>query len=618
MSHDPLRSGAADELAHVDDRIIGTAFKWSMLVFALIGAGVVVALVARSGGDPEPVVIERPPVAPPDRLTPSTPELPSIPFTDITTGSGIQFVHETGATGEKLLPETMGGGVAFLDYDDDGDQDLLLVNAGVWPDADDATADAATTALYRNDGRGQFEDVTAAAGLDARCYGMGVAVGDYDADGDEDVYLTTFGPNRLYRNDGGVFRDVTTRAAVGGDPGSWSTSAGFFDADNDGDLDLFVANYVQWTRALNNQLAFTLNGTDRAYGPPKQYAGAHCVLYRNEGDGTFTDTSEASGIRVTNPATGSPMAKTLGVTFVDLDGVNGLDVIVANDTVQNFVFRNRGDGTFEEIGAASGIAFDGMGSATGAMGIDAEDFGNNGRIGIGIGNFANESTSFYVQQDDAWQFADMAGAQGIGSPSRLRLSFGLFMFDADLDGRLDVLQANGHLEEEINAIQPSQHYRQAAQIFWNAGGDGRVRFETLPEALLGDLTRPIAGRGAAYADIDGDGDLDVVLTQVGGAPLLLRNDQTRGHHWLRVRLRDRGGNPDAIGAVVEATVGSVTQRRRVMPTRSYLSQVELPVTFGIGHATRVDHVRVRWPDGGVTAIDAVEADRLLEIERPEE
>jgi hypothetical protein len=400
---------------------------------------------------------------------------------------------------------------------------------------------------------------------------------------------------------------------VAGAPAAWSSSAGFFDYDRDGDLDLFVCNYVQWSRELDLQLNFTLNGTDRAYGPPKQYPGAHPYLYRNEGDGTFRDVSAEAGIQIVNPATGSAMGKALAVTFADPDRDGYLDVFVANDTVQNFVFRNLKGERFEEIGATSGLGFDNMGNATGAMGIDAGDFANTGTLGIGIGNFANEHTSFYVQQDGGWQFVDMSNAGGIGSPSRLKLSFGLFLFDYDLDGRLDLLQANGHLEDEINQIQPSQHYRQPAQLFWNCSEAGRSCFAALDEESLGALGKPIVGRGATYADIDGDGDLDVLLIQSGGPPLLVRNDQRLGHHWLRVKLVGAGANRDAIGAEIELRAGDLVQRRAVMPSRSYLSQVELPVTFGLGSRDAVDSLRVRWPDGETQEVPVTALDTTLEI-----
>ncbi|MGD8374813.1 MAG: CRTAC1 family protein, partial [Acidobacteriota bacterium] len=318
-------------------------------------------------------------------------------------------------------------------------------------------------------------------------------------------------------------------------------------------------------------------------------------------------------IQVVNPATGKPMGKALAVTFVDADHDGYLDVFVSNDTVQNFLFRNREGAGFEEMGMLSGIGFDNDGNATGAMGIDAASIPEDGALGVAIANFANEHTSLYMQQGDPMQFVDTANAGGIGSPSLLHLSFGLFFFDYDLDGRLDLLQANGHLENEINQIQPSQHYRQAAQLFWNCSTADRLCFAALEDDALGALARPIVGRGAAYADIDGDGDLDVVIAQNGGEPLLVRNDQELGHHWLRVKLTGQGANRDAIGAEVELRSGGRLQRRVVMPTRSYLSQMELPVTFGLGELDMVESLVVRWPGGQVQEVAVPAVDTLLEV-----
>ena len=542
---------------------------------------------------------------------------PAIRFTDVTAEAGIDFVHENGAYGDKLLPETMGGGVAFFDYDGDGDPDLLFVNSGHWPHHP-LDGPPPTMALYRNDagdGTVRFTDVTTEAGLDVSFYGMGAAVGDVDGDGDRDVFFTAVGENRLFRNDGGRFVDVTAAAGVAGGDDEWSTSAGFFDADRDGDLDLFVCNYVQWSKEIDFELDFRLTGIGRAFGPPQSYRGTFPYLYRNDGPGPdgavgFTDVSEAAGLHVVNPATGAPMAKSLALAPIDVDGDGWTDVVISNDTVQNFFFHNLGadgEARFEESGEVFGFAYDRDGNATGAMGVDWANYRNDHNLGFVIGNFANEMTSVYMAQDDPMFFVDEAIGEGVGAPSRLHLTFGLFFFDADLDGRPDLLQANGHIEDEIATVDPSQSYRQAAQLFWNAGDGG---FVPVPPDASGDLAREIVGRGAAYADADGDGDLDVVLTQVAGPPLLLRNDQDRGHHWLRLRLEGKAPNRDALGARVELVAGGRTQRRQVAPTRSYLSQVEPVLTFGLGTAERVDSLTVFWPDGTEETVTGVEIDRL--------
>nr|VFJ63241.1 MAG: Repeat domain-containing protein [Candidatus Kentron sp. DK] len=593
-----------------NDAIIGKAFRWSVGVLlaaaVLVAAGV--ALVRYVNAPREPV--DAAPVAGPRPPSPAAEELPPpVSFRDVTARADIDFVHVNGAestggasAGEKLLPETMGGGVALFDYDRDGNQDILFVNGNHWPGSH-RTGDAApTTALYRNDGSGHFTDVSGKTGLDVTLQGMGVAVGDIDNDGWVDVFLSAVGGNRLFRNEQGTFRDVTQTAGVAGAPGEWSTGGAFIDYDNDGDLDLFVGNYVRWSPDIDRAIGFQLTGIGRAYGPPTTFAGTYPYLYRNDGDGHFTDISRASGVQVNNPATGAPMAKTLGVVPVDVDADGYLDIFLANDTVRNFLFHNQGDGTFRERGIEFGIAFDRNGAATGAMGTDAAHYRNDQALGIAVGNFANEMTSLYVTQGglggDYLQFADEAIGEGIGTPSRLALTFGLFFFDYDLDGRLDLFQANGHLEQEINQVQASQHYEQAPQLFWNGGPEALRGFTPVTPEPEDGLARSLVGRGAAFGDLDNDGDLDIVLTQVGRAPVLLRNDQALGHHWLRIRLVGGGTvNRDAIGARVELTAGGITQHRQIMPTRSYLSQVELPVTFGLGDTETVEAVRVFWPDG---------------------
>lgn len=599
----------SDEPRHPesDDAVIGRALRWSLVaVLVLALAGLAIGLLRREPA-PEEAVVERGAIEAPAELETERPERPPIPFTDVAREWGIGYQHHSGARGEKLLPETMGGGVAVFDLEGDGDQDLLFTSTA----GRDASAPAAL-GLYRNDGPGRFTDITEEAGLAGlRAVAMGVAAGDVDGDGDTDLFVAALGPNLLLVNEGGRFREAGAEAGVAGGDEEWGSSAGFFDHDGDGDLDLFVANYVAWTRELDLRLNFTLNGRDRAYGPPVQYPGTLCRLYRNDGGLRFEDVTEEAGIAVRNPATGEPLGKALAISFADVGDDGLLDVFVANDTVQNFLFRNLGGGAFEEVGARTGVAFDEAGMATGAMGLDVAEPAGPGRLAVGIGNFANESSSLYLQQRGDWRFADLASAVGVGSPSRLRLSFGLFFADLDLDGREDLVQANGHLEEEIADVQPSQSYRQPAQLFWNCSEAGRPCFVEVPAEETGDLGRPIVGRGAAHGDLDGDGDLDLVLTQPEGPPLVLRNDQATGHHWLRVRLE--GGQP--IGARVELEAGGAVQRRRVIPARSYLASVELPVTFGLGEAEAVDRLTVRWPDGRVQEAPVPGIDREIVVRR---
>ena len=604
-----------EELVQQDDSVIGRAVRRSLLVVVLvaaIGGGLFWAM-------------HRKAAAPPAQLTPLTAprladrgsvEIPTVKFTDVTSGSGIAFRHYNGAYGEKLLPETMGSGVAFFDFDGDGAQDLLFVNGTDWP-GHGTKEKQPTLALFRNDGHGHFTDVTAGSGLDVSLYGMGVAAGDFDNDGLVDLFITAVGGNRLYQNlGGGKFSDVTLDSGVGGGEG-WSTCAAWLDYDNDGRLDLFVGNYVQWSKEIDLKVGFKIDGTRRAYGQPTSFSGAFPQLFHNDGGGTFSDVSARSGVQVKNPSTGVPVAKTLGVAPVDLNGDGWMDLIVANDTVQNFVFTNAGNGTFREIGAISGVAFDANGQTRGAMGIDVARYRNDDTLGVAIGNFANEMTALYVSRKHSCLFTDEAIGEGVGPASRLLLKFGVFFFDYDLDGRLDLLSCNGHLDEDIVKLQRSQSYAQPAQLFWNAGAGSGACFLVVPEAKSGgDLRRPIVGRGSAFADMDGDGDLDVVLTQTGGPPLLLRNDQTLGHHWLRLKLVGTRSNRDAIGAWVKVSAGGVTQVRQVMPTRSYLSQSELPLTFGLGKELKVDDVQITWPGGHRQNLGSIAVDRMHRVEEP--
>ncbi len=583
--------------------------------------GIVLALLLFAGGalsgcapKPLPAVIARP-VAPvkPKGIDAAT--IPSVRFVEITHDSGIRFVHTNGASGQKLLPETMGSGVAFLDYDGDGDQDLLFVNSDHWPGPEPSKRP--TQALYQNNGKGRFTDVTEAAGLNQTFFGMGVAVGDIDNDGDPDVYLTALGGGHLFRNDGGRFVDVTNDANASASKG-WLTSAAFFDMENDGDLDLFVACYIDWSAEVDRGQDFQLAGTGqgRAYGPPTAFNGTFCTLLKNDGKGRFEDVSESAGIRVTTPDLKAPISKALGVAPFDADGDGLVDIAVANDTVPNFFFHNLGKGQFEENGHNAGIALDSLGLTRGAMGIDWADFKNDGSLGLAIGNFANEMTALYVADDpQGLQFSDLANVYGLGAPTQPPMKFGLFFFDYDLDGRVDLLSADGHLESEIQKVQTTQSYAQSAQLFWNTGKtSGSLFAQVSPEKAGPDLFTPIVGRGSAYADIDGDGDLDVVLTSNGGPARLFRNDGGNSNHWLRLELTGSPSNRSAVGARVQVEASGLIQRRQCFAAKSYLSSVELPLTFGLGPASKADRIVITWPSGRTTDLKDLAADKVYHVE----
>src|SRR4051812_5070034 len=593
-----------EEIQTYDDATIGRAFKFSLIAL--------IVLVAIGGG--AYAIIKRKPAPAPPKLTQlAAPvaqtfekvEVPSVSFKDITAESGITFKHNNGAYGDKLLPETMGGGAAFLDYDNDGDQDILFINGTYWPGKIPAGKQQTTPVLYQNDGKGHFTDVTAGSGLDVPIYGMGVAVGDYDRDGKIDGFITLVGGAHLFPNlGGGKFKDETASAGVGGNEKDWSTAATWFDLDNDGDLDLFVGNYVRWSPEIDREVDYKLVGVGRAYGQPMNFEGAFPHLYRNDGNGKFTEITQAAGLQIKNSATGVPTAKTLGVVAIDIDNDGFMDLIVANDTVQNHLFHNEKNGTFKEIGADAGIGFDSYGATRGAMGIDVARYRDDAKLGIAIGNFANEMTALYIEQERPLSFADEAITEGIGPASRLPLKFGVQFFDYDLDGHLDLLTCNGHLEEEISKVQASQRYAQSAQLFWNCGPTKKGCFIPVDQTKAGaDMFKPIVGRGSAYADIDGDGDLDVLLLQTGGAPVLLRNNQSLHNNWLRLKLVGKKSNPDAIGAWVELKSGDKTLQRHMTATRSYLSQSEIPITFGLGQSKKVESLQIKWPGGAVQKVE---------------
>lgn len=447
--------------------------------------------------------------------------------------------------------------------------------------------------LFRNRGDGTFEDVTIAAGLDVALYGFGAAPADYDGDGDLDLFVTAYGPNRMFRNEGGGrFTDVSDAAGLA--HAGWGTSAAWLDYDRDGDLDLYLANYVHWSP--DEDIWCSLDGTEKSYCTPESYVGEPSVLYRNEGDGTFIDVSREAGVFV-------PGGKSLGITVTDIDDDGWVDFVVANDTEPNFLFRNRQDGTFEEVGLLSGMAFDASGRARAGMGVDTADLNNRGQLSLAIGNFSKEMIGLFELQPGG-VFIDAAARAGIGRSSLPFLTFSLFFFDYDLDGWLDLFATNGHLEERINEIEASITYEQRPLLYRNQG-DGTLA--EVGAAAQGSLSRPIVGRGAAYADLDRDGDLDVVVTTNNGPAYLFQNTTRDGGsvpHVVRFDLRMDGQNSRALGAVVEVWAGVWRQRQMVRSGSSYASQSEFVLTFGLGESQQLDGVRIRWPDGAVSEFDA--------------
>ena len=596
-------------------RCSGKAVPVLLLLAAVAGiAGVIIWV--RYGRAPE---IANLPVAVKAEKFESRAALPrELRFVDVTDAAGIRFRHTNGARGKKLLPETMGSGCAFLDFDRDGDQDLLLVNSAPWP-GEDPGGPPPTQCLYRNDGTGKFEDVTAPAGLAVTFYGMGAAIGDYDGDGWDDILFTAVGGERLFRNEGGKgFRETTAEAGIVPEgPNSWSTGAAFLDYDRDGSLDVFICRYVEWSPEIDLAQEFQITGIGRAYGPPQNFAGAYCKLLRNTG-GKFEDVSEKAGIQVPNPLTGKPMAKALGVCAQDLDDDGWVDLAVANDTVQNFLFHNRRNGTFVEVGMEHGFAFDAAGGTRGAMGIDVATLDATGAKAIVVGNFANEITALYKSEKPLLlPFSDDAIAEGIGNPSRKYMKFGVFFFDFDLDGHLDIFEANGHLEAEIETVQTDQTHAQPVQLFWNRGPGAERAYESLGTEHVGpDLFQPMVGRGCAYADIDSDGDLDVAVTANGGRARLFRNDGGSERSWIRIRLEGSGGNRNAFGARVEVMAGGMPRTAQLSSGRSYLSQSEQVLTFGLGNHVEVEKVRIWWPgDSQPIEIARPGSRKVLEVKR---
>jgi hypothetical protein len=516
-------------------------------------------------------------------------------FSDVTSAAGIHFTHNSGRAGKKLLPETLGSGCAFLDIDGDGWPDILLLNGKDFTPRGRRTP----AALYRNNHNGGFTDVTSGSGLDIDMYAMGVAVGDYDNDGRDDIYITALDGDHLFHNEGkGKFRDVTKASQI--QNANFGTSAAWLDYDRDGKLDLFVANYVQWTPKLD--LWCSLDGATKSYCTPESYKGTRARLYHNLGGGRFEDVAEKAGV-------GDPTSKSLGVTVLDYDNDGWPDIFVANDTQPNKLYRNLHNGTFKEEATSAGVAYGEDGVARGAMGVDSGDYDRSGRAHLLVGNFSNQMLGLYHNEGNGL-FVDEAPSSTVGRASLLSLTFGVFFFDYDLDGYPDIFAANGHIEDEIGRVQPKVSYRQAPLLFRN---QGNRQFANVTGEMGAAFNRPMVARGAAYADYDHDGDLDLLISTNNGPAVLFRNDNANRNHWLSVRLSGSTSNRDGIGAVVRVQSASGKQWQMVRSGSSYCSQSDLAAVFGLGKDSTAT-LEVDWPSGAKQQLGSVPANQFLVVD----
>ena len=527
------------------------------------------------------------------------PAASEITFRDVTQQAGIRFVHNSGAFGKKYLPETLGPGVAFIDYDNDGWPDIFLVNGADWPGHNQKHS---TPKLYHNNHDGTFTDVTHKAGLDIELYGLGVAVGDYDNDGFDDLFITALGQSRLFHNNGnGTFTDVTQKAGLSG-PRELSTSAAWVDYDKDGKLDLVVGNYVQWTP--DGDLYCTLDGKSKSYCTPESYKGTSVRLWHNRGDGSFEDVTQKAGL-------GDPTSKTMGIAILDYDNDGWPDLLLSNDTQPNKLYRNNGNGTFTEKGVIAGVAFSEDGVARAGMGVDAADYDHSGHASVMITNFSNQMLSLYHNEGKGL-FVDEAPQSSIGRATLLTLGFGCFFFDYDLDGWPDIFIANGHIDPEIQKVQANVKYAMPPHLFRN---QGQGKFEEVTASLGPQFNTPRVGRGAAYGDAFNRGRLDLLLSTNGGAAYLFRNETPAGNanRSLRLKLVGTKSNRDGIGAVAKLSAGGETQTQMLRSGSSYLSASELTLTFGLGQRDKADSIEIRWPSGQTDRLANITAGQTITL-----